>query len=337
MRRYLSETASQRTIMTPMYHPDLNGKELWDIQSSYLDKFYAKRGWPKPEELEATTKDYLIHLIKEATEVLDEVSWKMHRPAKEYVDRDNLLEEMVDVQKYLWALMQIWGVTWDQFREEFKRKSMVVEQRFAQEQSLPQLANHPCAIVDIDGVLADYPRCFEIWCEVNFFPGISRHDMQRLLREMPALNRADLKHKYRQSGVKADLPVLPGAREFLQLLRSRRNLKVILLTNRPYHQYYRIYPDTLEWLAKNDLPYDGIVWAQDKGVDALKLFKNICWAVDDSEDQVANLRRAGITTIKVDPSIPGEDTQALYLLAAAGSKIEDLGFKWNEQTKGALL
>lgn len=315
-----------------MHHDDFNGKQLWDIQREFNDKFFeTKGGWPKEEELVTASKDFAIHLIKEATEVLDELSFKMHRVGRGEVDRDNVLEELVDVQKFLWGWMQIWGFTWDDFREEFKRKSTVVEQRFTQEQSLPDLVNHPCCVIDLDGCIFPYPECFYEWSIETFYPTHSLHEFEQLYKSMPLLNREELKKKYRQSGVKARLPLIAGAKELLACVRRRSKIKIILMTNRPYSEFYRIYPDTLACLKKHDLPFDAIIWSRDKGVDALKVMKNICWAVDDNLDNIKRFKEARITAVHIDNSDKNTSTLALYKLAEKIDKLEDVGFAWNKQ------
>lgn len=312
-----------------MSDDDQCGKDLWDIQKGFNDKFFAtKGGWPKEDQLVAASKDFAIHLIKETTEVLDELSFKMHRAGKDSVDRANVIEEMIDVQKFLWGWMQVWGVTWEEFTEEFKRKSTVVDQRFEQEQTFPGLSNHPCCIIDIDGVLAEYPGFFYQWSIENFYPTHSITEFIKLYKSMNLLSKEDLKKKYRQSGVKASMPLVRGAKELLHCIRRRSALKIILMTNRPYAEFYRLYPDTLAWLKKNDLPYDGIIWSRDKGVDALKGFKNIMWAVDDNPENVRRFREANITTIMIRNEFQESSTHALYLLTERIQKMEDVGFAW---------
>ncbi len=304
-------------------------RELWEIQKDFNDRFFeTKGGWPKEDQLTAASKDFAIHLIKEATEVLDELSFKMHRSGKGAIDRSNVIEELVDCQKFLWGWMQVWGVDYDEFVEEFKRKSMVVEQRFTQEQTFPGLANHPCCIVDIDGVVADYPRFFYEWSIKNFYPSHSLTEFAKLYKSMDLLVKDNLKTAYRKSGVKADMTVVRGARELLDCVRRRSQLKIILMTNRPYAEFYRIYPDTLTFLAKNSIPYDGIIWSRDKGVDALKSFKNVCFAVEDDPKNVRRFREAGITTVQINNEDSSTSTMELYKLAERITKMEDLGYAW---------
>lgn len=309
-----------------------NHRELWDIQQKFTEKFWAtKGGMPdinNEKIMTDVTKDYALHLLAEVTEVVQELSFRMHRASKGPVDRSNLAEELIDCQKFLLGMFQIWGFTFDQYAEEFKRKSTVVDQRFTQEQTLPSLGNHPCCLVDLDGVLTDYPRCFYEWAIDTTYKDHSLTEFIRLYKSMNLLQRDGLKTKYRQSGVKANLPLVPGAKELLNLIRKNSLLKIILITNRPYAEFYRLYPDTLAFLAKHELPFDGIIWSRDKGIDALKNFKNICWAVDDSIENVNRFREANITTIHIRNEFESSSTRALYLLAEQSNKLEDLGYDW---------
>lgn len=300
-------------------------KELWDMQRTFTEKFFAtKGGMPKTEkELTDSTKDYLLHLMKEVTEVLDQISFKMHRTPKDFVDRGNVLEEMVDCQKYLWGLMQLWDFSYEDFFEEFRRKSSVVEQRFAQERSMHALRDEKCVLIDIDGVLSDYPRCFYAWVAIKYACTLER--AEKAYKEAPVDKREIMKREYRQSGAKALLPVLAGARELLQSIHSR-GIKIVLLTNRPYAEHFRIYPDTLEWLATNKLPYDAIIWAKDKGFEAVKNFSNVLWAVDDQDDNIEKLKAAGIECIKIDSTAT---TEVLSVVIQTHSKIEDIAKLWN--------
>lgn len=321
----------------PVSIPD-SGQELWDIQKSFTEKFWSTRGgMPDPrdeKQMTAVTKDYALHLVAEVTEVVAELSWKMHRAGGSGFDRSNILEELIDVSKFTLGLIQCWGFTYEEYAEEFRRKSAVVEQRFAQEKSLPQLVNHPCCIIDIDGVLADYPKFYYEWCIKNFYPEHSLQEFALLYRDMPLLSREELKKKYRQSGAKRDVTLVPGAKELLDCVRRRSALKIILMTNRPYADHYRIYPDTLEWLAKNELQFDGIIWSRDKGVDALKNFKNTMWAVDDNPENVRRLREAKITTAMIRNEFEGASTMSLYKLVERIPRIEDVGYAWQKLQNG---
>jgi len=270
---------------------------LWNEQLRFTKKFWdTKGGLPDLKNeigITAVAKDYILHLIKEATEILDELAcWKMHRASKGEVIRGNELEEIVDTLKYTLGLAQVLGFTFEELETAFMQKSMVVNQRFDQERSLPQLRDEPCVLVDVDGVLSDYPRCFHAWVVDNGF------DARLTVSDL--LYRENVKKAYRESGAKANQPVLPGAHDLLDAIWEEK-AKIILLTMRPYAQHYRIYPDTLLWLKKNGLQYDAILWAKDKGLDALKNFTRILLAIDDDDSNLHLYKKAGIPAVKVTP------------------------------------
>ncbi len=310
-------------------------KELWNIQRNFTERFWGtKGGMPVGEPaLTTVTKDYLLHLMKEVTEVLDQISFKMHRGPKDFVDRNNVLEEMVDCQKFLWGLMQVWNFTYEDFDKEFRRKSAVVEQRFTQERVLKEYRDAPCVLVDIDGVLSDYPRCFYKWFAGTRWITIAKAEMD--YHSLALDEKESVKRAYRQSGAKANLGVLPGAKAMLDKIRES-GLKIILLTNRPYAEHCRIYADTLEWLEKNDLKYDAIIWARDKGFEAVKNFKNVCWAIDDTFANAERLKEAGIPTIFVSPSNDQFDTRSLLNIMLTCKDIKKLATDWENYTQEAI-
>lgn len=279
-------------------------RAAWDEQLKFTRRFWESQGgMPDHHDERVLTpiiKDYVLHLIKEATEVLDATKWRMHRKADGAINRGNALEEVIDSQKFVLGIAQVMGYTFDEYLDMFYRKSMVVEQRFTQEQNLAGLRDVPCALVDIDGVLADYPDYYYNWVynEYNLSP--TAYDSQDLLR------KKEIKDAYRRSGAKTNIPLLPGARDLLLLLRAE-GVKIVLITMRPYAEHYRIYPDTLLWLKKHDLPYDAILWAKDKGLEAMKNFTDVRVAIDDDPKNIEMYHRAGIRVAQVAPP-NGTDT-----------------------------
>ena len=68
------------------------------------------------------------------TEVLNEVDWKMHKKMNLPTDaRDRLLEESIDVMKFLLGLMIVNGFTVDDVYNMFKIKSKKVAKKLSQE------------------------------------------------------------------------------------------------------------------------------------------------------------------------------------------------------------
>jgi hypothetical protein len=263
-------------------------KILWDIQFNFNQNFYKAKLGKSMEDMSQTektfwTKNQLLSIVKEAMEVLDEVpSWKEHRSITENFIPSNLYEEIIDVNKFSMGLAQIWGMTFEQYYEEFLRKSYVVEQRWHQEHDLKLIdKNSKIAGIDIDGILGEYEKCFLNF--VSYKTGIE-FDSIEAFKKMSGIGvYEETKSQYRQSGAKADMEACKGASEFTYELKNR-GYTIIVLTARPYKDYYRIYPDTLEFLKKRNIKFDAIIFDKEKHLKIIREFPNMRFMIDDTYD-----------------------------------------------------
>ena len=277
-----------------------------DFEAMWEDQLRFNRNFFDPATVQ-DDKDRFAHLNnfytlaahKELSEALDTVHWKIHRREYKKPVKSNTLEEFIDVFKYWMTLVQLHGFTPEEIEAEYYRKSAVVEQRHLQEICRNLQDEKNVVAVDIDGVLADYPRSFLEFINQELgtaytIDQVTSYDIYSCLGIPPEVGLS-IKNKYRETGQKRFIPVLPGAREFLQRLKAA-GYTIVLITARPYEQYSRIYADTLEWLARNDLPYDYLVFHEKKeeylidmvGKDAIRFF------VDDVAGNANSVSKLGI-------------------------------------------
>lgn len=259
------------------------------------------------------TKEYVLSLMGELKEILDCLNWKHHRTT-DSGPRIDLVEEMIDVQKFLWGLMSIHGVSLEEFESEFDRKSDVVEQRWRQEHDLPRILQATnVALVDIDGVLADYPAYFIDWaCREH--PGM---DKAAINKDKNPVLWERLKHEYRMAGAKRHAWVKSGAADGLNRLKTA-GYSVLLLSNRPVKQYSRIVADTVEWLKSRHLPYDYIYWSQmEKSVDVLDRFPSVSVVFDDDPKTIDAVGQHGVRGFRIgSAAYPTLDTAVKEFLHA---------------------
>jgi len=127
----------------------------------------------------------------------------------------------------------------------------------------------PIVALDIDGTLGDYHGHFlrfaQDWIgklmpdpeEIN--PGLRLHKFMgvsiRTYREC--------KLAYRQGGLKRFMPCYDGAAELTIAIR-RAGAEVWICTTRPYLRLDSIDPDTREWLRRNGIKWDAILYGDDK-------------------------------------------------------------------------
>jgi len=299
-------------------------EEIYAVQAKFTEKFFREKfnsGWLKglqknKKESIKWNKEYILSIIKEVTELLDEISWKMHVDKDDEDVKDNFLEEAIDAMKYLLGMLYINGFTADDIYDKFIEKSAVVEAKYDQEKMIKKIntdKGHKLAFIDIDGVVGKFPESFLDFVYKNHNMMFDTHDeLKKNLLESAYLK---IKREYRLSGAKASIDMVEGAKEYLDWLNFH-GYYVILITARPYKKYFRIYPDTLKWLKFNDINYDAIIWEQEKEKYIATKFTEFTnkFFIDDDIDNVKKM------------STQGFDVYLKFnkLLYPAGYTIEDL-------------
>lgn len=272
-------------------------ERIFDLQRNFERDFLKFNGIDldniSSEDKQKMTKEWILCLIKESTEILDEINWKQHLLSKKDVIEDNLIEEMIDALKYWMAICTIWGIDANKVFSEFERKSIVVSQKFEQEKLL-KIAKESkdtrvCAI-DIDGVLYSWPEAYVDWVHNNkYYPDLKISTFE----ELEDLNiKARLKQEYRLSGIKAIAKPNEYASELTQFLKDNK-YTIILITSRPYWKYQRIYADTLQWLNTYNIKFDAIIWEEKKEEYLIKNFPDIQFVIEDDVSNANKLIRAG--------------------------------------------
>jgi len=204
--------------------------------------------------------------MDEMYEMLRETSWKNHRKDKPFMIESNLKEEWIDVFKYWLSIGLVWGFNPKDLIDEYFRKSDVVEQRYKQEKQL-DFESAKIAGIDIDGVIAKYPEHFLDFINRKVGADLKVEDLDEYniyeALDLPKELTKKLKDEFRQSGEKRFIPPMEGAKSFLEKLK-RNGYHIVLLSARPYKKYKRIFADTKEWLEKNELVHDAILWDENK-------------------------------------------------------------------------
>lgn len=226
------------------------------------------------------TKETVLSLISEISEVLEEINWATYKTEKEVIAY-NVSEEIIDIFKFTINLCLIWNVSPKQFIEEFRRKSLVVEQRFNQNKILKKIRekkiNKICAI-DLDGVIVDYPKCFVDF--VNLKIKCNFKDFNDLRNNLPVQQYVKIKKDYRTSGAKKTLPINKGIKELIDYLKDKGYI-IIILTKRPYKKYYRIFADTKFNLDSNNIYYDAILFDSQKHKRISAEFPQLDFIIED--------------------------------------------------------
>lgn len=99
----------------------------------YFNEVNASGCVPNDEKLEIKFKNNVLYLIKEATEVLDEINYKEHKSSKKKLNKKRIAEELIDVFKFWLNLCILCDISPEELNKIFDRKTNKVVARFDKE------------------------------------------------------------------------------------------------------------------------------------------------------------------------------------------------------------
>lgn len=102
-----------------------NQKEFFDTTIEY---FHKDKLTDRDKILWA--KEYILSTVKELCEFLDELPWKLHRIDSRKIDKEKVLEELIDVQKFVWNLFHLFEITSEDIERMYDLKSKIVVERW---------------------------------------------------------------------------------------------------------------------------------------------------------------------------------------------------------------
>lgn len=163
----------------------------------------------------------------------------------------------------------------------------------------------PVVVLDIDGTLADYHTEFTAFCE-KYFDTWQRYEWNGGgdFEDYLGLSRnqyREAKLAYRQGGYKRWLPLYPGVRDLFDDL-SVYPVEIWICTTRPWQRLDNIDPDTQEWLHRNHLNVDGLLYGDDKYrqlVDRVDQ-RRVAACVEDLPEQFDNAHDLGLPVIQIE-------------------------------------
>jgi len=264
--------------------------KMWETQLKFNKNFFDP-GKLTLEQKQQRTKDTILYLQSELNELLNEINFKEHRRTKE-VREDKLIEELIDVQKYVFCLAQIWNIKPDKYYNEFERKSLVVAQRYLQEMKLKLLEDKNVVGVDLDNVLCDWNSSFIKFVKQHGFVITENELNLNSFKNLTNEKFKELKHKFRLSGLKKKLRVCDGAKELTHTLKKLK-YTIIILSARPVKSYPTLFADTIEWLNNNDIKYDAVYFDDNKNNTIVKEFPGMKFFVEDTLDYANSIAKKG--------------------------------------------
>lgn len=276
-----------------------NMEYIWARQETF-NKHFQNLGHLSQAEKESLTKDFILYIHGELTELVQNLSWKTHRREGSNIVRGNVIEEIIDIFKYWNGLALIWDLGPEEFLKAWERKTEVVEQKYEQEFMNPwdPKKYKYCAVVDIDGVLADY------------FKGVFGFIKEKTGHDIPMITTGEfyahvgkyighekayeLKHVFRETGIESQgLEPIEGSLKFMNWLKED-GAYILLMTARPYKKYKRIMADTIGWLKRYGYPYHSILFDENKEDRIIKEYSFAKFVVEDTFANAVRIASKGI-------------------------------------------
>ncbi len=168
----------------------------------------------------------------------------------------------------------------------------------------------PVVALDIDGTLGDYHRNFLEFARQYF--GVNQQAWTRTTNPgLPLWEWMGISHRdyrdaklaYRQGGWKRWMPCYPEAAAMTNFIRTKLGAEVWLCTTRPYLRLDNVDPDTREWLRRNDISYDAILFDpahEEDGTKYDELFRQaghrVASIVDDLPEMIQAAMSAAVGT-----------------------------------------
>lgn len=141
---------------------------------------------------------------------------------------------------------------------------------------------------DLDGIFTDYPECWLKFIEIKI--GRYFDSLEKAKKNIPYADYIQLKNDYRSSDFKYNLTPKPASSKFTETLR-KMGFFVIIVTRRPAtHPLLRL--KTINWLQKNDILFDDILFVEKKS-DVILEYCKISFFVEDEIDDALMLSKLG--------------------------------------------
>lgn len=164
----------------------------------------------------------------------------------------------------------------------------------------------PVVSFDIDGVLGDYHNhfirfCVKYWAHTSVKPWA--YDGSIEFEEWLGLTKIEYREAklaYRQGGTKRWMPAYQGAMEAVRTVRNA-GADIWISTSRPWQRLDNIDPDTREWLSRNAIRFDGLLYGDDKYHQLVQAVDpaRIVGVVDDLDYQCRLAEKAGVPFFQV--------------------------------------
>jgi len=275
-----------------------NLPDALSLQEDFSSLFFDKKELSLKQKQEVL-KTFVLSLHSEASGICDAVNYKDHRLLPDVADTQKILYKSVDAYRYVLAILNLWGVSPEDFAGALSQKDEYLH--FRHNLSHRVWSGEPIVLFDLDDVIAEFRESF---CEfvtkhsgVQISPESSEYYNISKFKEHNLDNEFYFRTFIESHGF-LNLRINPFYARFMANLRDA-GFWVQVLTARPEKDLTCFY-DTYSWLYRNDIPADGVAFATEKfsWAASQKFYtKAKMFAVDDSPKHAAEYAKHGVSVI----------------------------------------
>jgi len=249
---------------------------------------------PHEERLELT-KTLLLSLHNEVGQLTSSINYRHHLD-DQFVNRDKMLFESVDIIRYVASILNTWDFSHDDLAKAMQLRDAQLNLRHHLLKR--KWAGEPVVIVDFDDVIADFRKEFYSWLhnqgvKVDLL-GKEYYNTQCIVDA--GLDPNTVFEDFISAGGMMDLKPVTWLLEELRNLR-RAGHWIQILTARP-KENPMCECATYSWLAKHDLEVDGIAFSPEKyrwlTTQDFFLKGSLVFAIDDSPKHALEYASHGI-------------------------------------------
>lgn len=257
--------------------------------------------------IDALTGKRAMQLIEEVVELVRHIGYKEHRCTTPSASSEHeAMLEWADIFKFLIIIAQIRGWESKDLVSAFVTKTIVADSYMRERMLVDDDADEWVAF-DLDDVLADYTGYFCQMMKAVTGREIDPTDVDhsKSIGEQYGIGRKEwevIKERVRSEGGFARFkPLAPG----LEAVKVAGELgfNVLLITNRPVHEYPRLYSDTVLWLNQQEVCYHSLVFGSSKVMKICQgnrqLAGRIRLAFDDHPANVKEFQDVGVNAVLV--------------------------------------
>lgn len=281
---------------------NLNFKEILESQEKFSQNFYDKN-LLNSKDKEEILKTLCLGLQQETSQIVSSTNFKVYNKENYELNKGNLLFGIVDSMRYLFALSNLYDITPEEIVSSYQQKDIFLNKQL--ELKDRKYSGQNVIVVDIDDIICDFRGYFNNWLEVNYSikidPNSTSYYTTKEVKEI-GLSPEVVFETFLDKDEMLNIPLLPGAKEFLDYTNSK-NIYIQLLTSRP-EGHLKCRYQTYAWLEKNNVYYDSISFAPEKYIWLSKkdyyLENKVIFAIDDSPKHSLEYASHGVDVVVPD-------------------------------------